>query len=904
MSFKEPEKKWLCFASGDALFDEYEESDYEEDSKKIEIARENRRREILTNLRGEIARHSKTIKNAFSQSIKLNEAKMIEGQKQRKLKVGIGDKDSIEESYMDFMEDVKNFPTDFFQGPIKEAWDNVGIFMGVNEAEMSKPLYPGFKEPLFSKEEIQKELYTPLVQQRLLPETFVPDAYSAVQKMINATNEEYKKELATASEEKSIGWELAQTALSTSATIVTSSLDIAFQAGGIDADARDLGKDIVSITEISGSTAIELTDQIIHDGVKPAAILKTILNKMSDAVATAIQMKTDDDDNILGNYVAISMKAAAGAITVAENIKDPKAAIIAALETSFNAAFDFSINAEKDDTKAVLEHVKAALQEGVRAAQLGAKAIDYIKKADPIDWSNVASLCLEGLDQAVSIGLRVEVAKKVAEKEEEQDPLKEKEESGTITDKESEQLVEVTDDIDELNEIDTSVQTSEMITTEKEEAEVDPFSKPIEISPKEMQAVAAKAQEGEKSLNDALREGMENIFKAEQEEFQEQMMLLSNPADMVGSEEELRSIAELTKKLKQDRQIWEQVNSIMAKGSALAKISLKALGPGPTLMTLIKTVTEAVWRAQELHQWNTNFDDAKLIPNPYLTSIHNFVKEQTEQVTHKSIQAALLLIKLAGEIAKLTPASVVGEVVSAGADIAMAAEDAIFSIYKQSDLKNAWAETKIALEHPEYRRQNLYVRKLNPTLAKYTIAYGATVAKDPIAVSTMNTIGITTDMLESPSAGVSAVKNYLETRYNEDMEVKMRFIDKNDWVKNLPEVSLEVNRWLLVIAKAKENHEGCVVDEPAIKKMLIQIEKDHTAYKDSDGNLLDSQKLFDDYQNLHGLFGTYSPVDSSGKALATMITVKEEYQTLLKAEGDFIRTVVTAKKKEAAALLS
>src|SRR5262245_48449838 len=41
------------------------------------------------------------------------------------------------------------------------------------------------KEPLFTKEEISKELYQPMVRGRLIPETFVPNEFSATKEMLD-----------------------------------------------------------------------------------------------------------------------------------------------------------------------------------------------------------------------------------------------------------------------------------------------------------------------------------------------------------------------------------------------------------------------------------------------------------------------------------------------------------------------------------------------------------------------------------------------------------------------------------------------------------------------------------------------------------------------------------------------
>ena len=74
-----------------------------------------------------------------------------------------------------------------------------------------------------------------------MPETFIPDAYSFVQQMINETNDLYIKELATANKEKSGALEITKDIISTSANIVKAGLGISGTAEAITKDQRAWG---------------------------------------------------------------------------------------------------------------------------------------------------------------------------------------------------------------------------------------------------------------------------------------------------------------------------------------------------------------------------------------------------------------------------------------------------------------------------------------------------------------------------------------------------------------------------------------------------------------------------------------------------------------------------------------
>ncbi len=64
-----------------------------------------------------------------------------------------------------------------------------------------KKLGPDGK-PLFTKEEIADELFTPLVREGILPETLVPDEYSETAKMLNEVFKDYRKFVETKKEDR------------------------------------------------------------------------------------------------------------------------------------------------------------------------------------------------------------------------------------------------------------------------------------------------------------------------------------------------------------------------------------------------------------------------------------------------------------------------------------------------------------------------------------------------------------------------------------------------------------------------------------------------------------------------------------------------------------------------------
>jgi hypothetical protein len=113
-----------------------------------------------------------------------------------------------------------------------------------------------------------------------------------------------------------------------------------------------------------------------------------------------------------------------------------------------------------------------------------------------------------------------------------------------------------------------------------------------------------------------------------------------------------------------------------------------------------------------------------------------------------------------------------------------------YALDNRQAIVKAWGVTKKALEDPKNRRLALQARRLNPTLAKYCIAYGAEI-KDPVAVRMAGDCGLDNDTLADKNSKADAIKKYLEARFDDDNKVTGSFKESDGWVKKLPELELK-----------------------------------------------------------------------------------------------------------------
>jgi hypothetical protein len=263
--------------------------------------------------------------------------------------------------------------------------------------------------------------------------------------------------------------------------------------------------------------------------------------------------------------------------------------------------------------------------------------------------------------------------------------------------------------------------------------------------------------------------------------------------------------------------------------------------------------------------------DALAAVSPYQTTIANFVKNQAEQFSHYAIKAALNLVKAATQFAAAGGLTAhVAKVAEATVKLTETAEELIYKFYQAKQLERAWALTREALSDPQNRRLGLMARGLNPTLAKYTIAWGSVVKRDSIAVSAMARIGLDRETLARRDASVGEVKRFLDSLYKDDQTVLGEFSD-TEWPEGKPpQPALQARVWATTVAVAKRNGKVDRSEHDVIVQLLKRIEQHEQAYGAAKGKGL-SQEMLEEYlvsvTMLSSAFASYDPrTQSSAEA--------------------------------------
>ena len=278
------------------------------------------------------------------------------------------------------------------------------------------------------------------------------------------------------------------------------------------------------------------------------------------------------------------------------------------------------------------------------------------------------------------------------------------------------------------------------------------------------------------------------------------------------------ALAKLVAKYKTRKAVWNTLTSVGQAGTAIAQQFCSAMAIAGTLIKFAKEAALVFEHSVAIHKWKSSRGWARASASAYLSSLDAEVRELAEQITHHTIQSAMLMLKVIGQIVQVAGTAaqgigaVVGEVISRSASATQIAEEIIYRIVRKAEVIAAWKKTKKALENPSNRRLGLQVRAMNATLAKYTLAYGAFVVKDSVVRMTLAKFGIDDKTLETAEDGMPQVRKALEELFSEDKTVKGKAPYRVGWSKGL-KIDLTVSSWFAAWSKGVTL--GRLASEPA-----------------------------------------------------------------------------------------
>lgn len=692
------------------------------------------------------------------------------------------------------------------------------------------PFAKGPEQRLFTDTELMDEIYTPLVREHVLPENFIINKFSKVQKMLDATNKMYKEELKDADDPGSGTSELIQGYLDMGSQLV----DAVLQSAGADTKiAQDFLTGATALAKLSVSTGFKIADKGLN-----ASIVSDVFNGLGGVVANvlagAMPGQSDSQQTMAAVYGKIAQAGGAlagGVVTTIEKGELDQQAMVNFFGGIVQAGIsDIPVDTAKgQDMNALFVDLTGAATTAVSGK---IKALtDAISNNDmktmrsvlidmSTDFAIQSSVLINDIyqtsqatgDKSFTDMTKAETSDEIVAKYTEN-----KFDSGyNVTDTSSGsnigsstsagianlentmiavggQVKEGFANVGESNKTETEVKDKKERQKERRkltQEEIEKLKKQLgpvaEQSFADLEKEVAKKEakrEDEKSDFDKIGKDILKDIEKEREEFQKQLKGLDNPAI------DQKTISKLIAQMERDRAILQVAITIGQGGFEVASNFLAPLAIGTEAVKMVANIAAAVQRAVDLRKFLDEAAGAKAGTSPYLSSIQNFVDNQKDQLAHHAIAAALNGAKIAAAAAATAfpmaaPAVTIVGAIQSGAE-------ALYQFNTQQQVVAAWEVTKAALDDPENRRMGLKARRMNATLAKYAVAYGAIEEKDPVAVHMANACGLDNETLKNKEANAKKVKQFLEKKFNEDPKVTGKYKKDLDWSKKLPEPALK-----------------------------------------------------------------------------------------------------------------
>lgn len=836
----------------------------------LRVAREEEERKLkatyLAEVRDRVAKKKADLRTAFVFEVK------VEGKRISSL-----GKDGDQTQTFDYREIGKRVDEAVSMSQMKlmiEAQD----FLTATEAYLRQPrrLVPGLEDkPLFADAEVTAEVFTPLVREQIIPETFVHDRVSEVQGMLDETNKIYLEQLEQYKEEPSS--EVAEMLKTGSAAV--SQLTQAVVTLELPEAAEHINN-FIALGQAVLNTGVDSVEAVRQQSVAGTA---SVLSSIGGIVSTAV------GGGVIGKALQIGFKGAGSAVSIASHLTSEPPdtdAFFADLVGVVDIGFSTAATAVGKGTAQRRIQEVAPCVKLMLSTLLSAKKKNLLEQIRKGEWQQVASFVANASAKAVSTALSIASTEDQVDptaKLKEVDDRLEKAEDGEDKEKLKQEKEKLEKELEEMAEkmevakegLDEAAERFAGLAESKEAAE-EQLAKLEE---------AAKAQQ-EREL-EAEGDALEQRLQKEQEEHRASLEALGK---VQPDDNDMKSIAHLIEKMQRDRAIMQTALGLAGASVSVLSAFFAPLAGTVTLVQFVGNLQAAAERAMAMRKWMAAQGDAVAAVSPYQTTVANFVKNQAEQFSHLAIKAALNLVKAATQFAAAGGifTAHVAKVAESAVGLAETAEELIYKIYQKKQVEKAWDLTREALSDPQNRRLGLMARGLNPTLAKYTIAWGAVVKRDTIAVTAMARIGLDRETLARRDSGVAQVKQFLDALYVDDQTVMGEFVGK-DWAQGKPPApALTVRAWLATVTCASDNGKVSASDHAAIVRAMKQVQADLDEYAQAKKAKTLSLDMIDRHvlavTRLQSALETYDPKLIDGKPATEMKRLSEGYTRLLDAQ--------------------
>lgn len=238
------------------------------------------------------------------------------------------------------------------------------------------------------------------------------------------------------------------------------------------------------------------------------------------------------------------------------------------------------------------------------------------------------------------------------------------------------------------------------------------------------------------------------------------------------------------------RQKVAMVHGLAAGGAGI----LAALVPGAGLVVAGEKLVKDLYtlkKCVETHNaWVDNTTLSLSSQSAIAPPIQRLLSDAEIEFEHATIRVVLAGLQLTNETARLFDPSGITSVTKAGLTLTSAVTEFGYKVHSEAQMRAGWIAYRNAIADRGDRKAARNALRMNTTLAKCSLAYGATIMGDPIAKQAVISTGLTAAALQDDKDICVRVIQYLEASLSETNSVlRAQAGGASDWRPGTPELS-------------------------------------------------------------------------------------------------------------------
>ncbi|WP_170789109.1 hypothetical protein [Ruegeria lacuscaerulensis] len=348
-------------------------------------------------------------------------------------------------------------------------------------------------------------------------------------------------------------------------------------------------------------------------------------------------------------------------------------------------------------------------------------------------------------------------------------------------------------------------------------------------------------------------------------------------------ERAMSAVEELTLQVKKTDQRIKMIDQATKGATGI----LLAAMPGAALLGKIRTlIADSIKlhrRRKSLNKWSREMNAIRGSYSPYEPAVVGERDVLIAGTAHDAAQVAADSAGVGAEIARLTDATHIGAAVLTSIEkIGKFLNSYWFGKHGREQIQKGWELFVLAREQPKNRRLAREAIKVNTTLGKCVLAYGACIDGDAQARRALQSCGLTPEAFEDSADVCQGVVAYLRAALQDKEFETIGSHADVDW---LPcDVEPDVKAWSRIKASAVKSKPGMdsrYFKTPEINKLL----ENYVVPDDSADHAILS-RFAKRTKKLSEALNSYRPLDTELNPHAAMIVVAQELKHQVDVAGD------------------